>query len=84
MRFAFASCSNWQLGYFSAYRHMAAENPDLVVFLGDYIYEYTIAGSNVLRNHDGPTTIDLTGYPTDMRFIALIPIYRRSMPQLHV
>ena len=21
MRFAFASCSNWQLGYFSAYRH---------------------------------------------------------------
>jgi alkaline phosphatase D len=62
MRFAFASCSNWQLGYFSAYRHMASENPDLVVFLGDYIYEYTIAGSNVLRKHDGPTTIDLTGY----------------------
>jgi len=58
MRFAFASCSNWQAGYFSAYRHMAAENPDLVIFLGDYIYEDTATGANadkVLRKHDGPT-----------------------------
>jgi alkaline phosphatase D len=65
MRFAFASCSNWQLGYFSAYRHMAAENPDLVIFLGDYIYEFTYADAGagkVLRKHDGPTAIDLTGY----------------------
>jgi alkaline phosphatase D len=65
MRFAFASCANWQKGYFSAYRHMAAENPHLVIFLGDYIYETTIAGQNadrVLRKHDGPTAVDLTGY----------------------
>ena len=27
------------MGYFSAYRHIAAEIPDLVIFLGDYIYE---------------------------------------------
>jgi alkaline phosphatase D len=65
MRFAFASCSNWQAGYFSAYRHMAAENPDLVIFLGDYIYEYTATGARadrVVRKHDGPTAIDLAGY----------------------
>jgi alkaline phosphatase D len=65
MRFAFASCSNWQAGYFSAYRHMAEENPDLVLFLGDYIYEYSDTGANadgVLREHDGPTAIDLAGY----------------------
>jgi alkaline phosphatase D len=64
-RFAFASCSNWQTGYFSAYRHMAAENLDLVIFLGDYIYEYTATGENarkVLRKHDGPTAVHLTGY----------------------
>jgi alkaline phosphatase D len=41
VRFALASCSNWQVGYFSAYRHMAEENPALVFFLGDYIYEFT-------------------------------------------
>ena len=66
MRFAFASCSNWQHGYFSAYRHLAAENPDLVIFLGDYIYEETATGANadkVMRKHDGPTAVDLAGYP---------------------
>ena len=26
----FVSCSHWELGYFSAYRHLAAEQPDLV------------------------------------------------------
>jgi alkaline phosphatase D len=41
LRFGFASCSHYELGYFSAYRHMATENFDLVLFLGDYIYEYT-------------------------------------------
>lgn len=40
LRLAYASCQNWQHGYFSAYRHMLAENPDLVLFLGDYLYEY--------------------------------------------
>ncbi len=35
LRFGFASCANYELGYFSAYRHLAAENPDLVLFLGD-------------------------------------------------
>ena len=65
LRFAFASCSNWQLGYFSAYRHMAEEEPDLVIFLGDYIYEYTLSPASqgrIVRPHDGPTATDLAGY----------------------
>ena len=40
LRSAYASCQHWEHGYFGAYRHMRAENPDLVLFLGDYIYEY--------------------------------------------
>ena len=40
LRFGFVSCANYEHGYFSAYRHLADENPDLVLFLGDYIYEY--------------------------------------------
>src|SRR6516165_6426264 len=39
MRFAFASCSHYEHGYFSAYRHLTDENPEFVIFLGDYIYE---------------------------------------------
>ncbi|WP_206215725.1 alkaline phosphatase D family protein, partial [Pseudomonas viridiflava] len=38
-RLGFVSCSHWEAGYFSAYRHLADERPDLVFFLGDYIYE---------------------------------------------
>lgn len=40
LRFILASCQNYQHGYFSALDHAAAENPDLVVWVGDYIYEY--------------------------------------------
>jgi len=39
LRFAFASCQHYGQGYFSPYHHMAGEPLDLVVFLGDYIYE---------------------------------------------
>ena len=65
LRFAFASCSHYELGYFSAYRHMAEESPDLVLFLGDYIYDYTVPpayADRTVRKHDGPMAMDLTGY----------------------
>lgn len=39
LRFAFASCQSWYSGYYTAYEHMSAEDLDLVVHLGDYIYE---------------------------------------------
>ncbi len=39
LTFAFASCQNFVNGFFPAYRHMAAEDLDFVVHLGDYIYE---------------------------------------------
>ena len=39
-RIGFASCSNFPQGYFNAYHDMAAQDLDLVLHLGDYIYEY--------------------------------------------
>jgi alkaline phosphatase D len=39
-RIGVASCSNYPQGYFHAYRHMAETDLDLVIHLGDYIYEY--------------------------------------------
>jgi alkaline phosphatase D len=63
LRFAFASCSNYETGYFSAYRHMADENPDLVIFLGDYIYDYVEERKPVVRRHsDGVETTTLPLY----------------------
>ncbi len=40
---AFASCSNFEWGYFNNYRFMAEDTTiDLIVHLGDYIYEYGV------------------------------------------
>lgn len=48
--FAFASCQNYPAGFFTAYRHLADEDLDLVVHLGDYIYESAAQGS-IGRGH---------------------------------
>jgi alkaline phosphatase D len=63
---AFVSCSQFEHGYFTAYRRLAEEHPDLVLHLGDYQYEYkkgdyTIPGGNV-RDHEGPETVTLADY----------------------
>ena len=50
LRFAFASCQKWDDGYYSAYRRLAEEDLDLVIHLGDYIYEYGIGTTGGFRN----------------------------------
>ncbi|MFD3735923.1 alkaline phosphatase D family protein [Streptomyces sp. NPDC058632] len=41
LRFGVVSCSNYEAGHFSAYRHLAARGDlDAWLHLGDYIYEY--------------------------------------------
>jgi alkaline phosphatase D len=60
LRFAFASCQHYEYGYYSAYKHMIADDLDLVVFLGDYIYESSVR-RNQVRMHERaeePVTLD--------------------------
>jgi len=52
LRFAIASCAQYEQGYFAAYRHMAAEELDAVLFVGDYIYEMSW-GRDLVRRHNG-------------------------------
>jgi len=66
LAFAFASCQQYEHGYFTPYAHMARESLDFVVHLGDYIYEYEpndfkALGGNV-RAHSGPEIISLADY----------------------
>jgi alkaline phosphatase D len=61
-RFGFVSCSNYELGYFSAYRHLAAHQPDIAIFLGDYIYEFAGRRPGVRKHSDGVTATDLRTY----------------------
>lgn len=60
-RFAFASCQQYEHGFYTAYQHMAEEEFDLIVHLGDYIYERSW-GQNLVRHHEGPEIITLGDY----------------------
>ena len=66
MNFVFASCQQYEHGYYTAYRGMSEEDLDLVVYLGDYIYEYgtyeDLAPGGSARPHNGPHTFTLSEY----------------------
>ena len=52
VRMAVASCSRYSSGYFHAYRGIAARDDlDVVLHLGDYIYEYQSNGRDGERAH---------------------------------
>jgi alkaline phosphatase D len=63
LRFGFVSCANYEHGYFSGYRHLADENPEFVLFLGDYIYETIEERRPTVRRHsDGIEAATLPTY----------------------
>ena len=41
-KMAVASCSNYPQGFFHAYRDIAESDLDVVLHLGDYLYEYPV------------------------------------------
>lgn len=61
LRFAFASCQHYEMGYYTAYEHMAREDLDLVLHLGDYIYEGA-AEPKRPRHHNSGELLTLHDY----------------------
>jgi alkaline phosphatase D len=64
LRLAVTSCQNYPAGYFVAYRDIIASDLDLVVHLGDYIYEGPSAGDPALDRAHAPAVelMTLTDY----------------------
>ena len=62
LRFASASCQHFEHGYFNAYKHMVADDLDLVVFLGDYIYESSVRRGYVRRHNQTAEPVALSDY----------------------
>jgi alkaline phosphatase D len=62
LRFGFASCQHYEQGFFRAYRDMIEQNVDLILHLGDYIYEGLYDGewpASVRRHpHEEAITLD--------------------------
>lgn len=61
LRIAVASCQHFEQGYFSAYRHMLADDLDFVVHVGDYIYEGSW-GTRVRRHESAHGAQTLADY----------------------
>ncbi|MFO1340098.1 MAG: alkaline phosphatase D family protein [Burkholderiaceae bacterium] len=61
LAFAIASCQRYDHGRYAAWRHLAGEPLDLVMFLGDYIYEYP-SPPIALRHHEGGYLRTLADY----------------------
>ncbi|CAM5383347.1 alkaline phosphatase D family protein [Streptomyces griseomycini] len=62
LRVALASCQNWQHGYFTPYADMLDQDPDVVVFVGDYIYESVPSATGVRRHEGAGEPYSLTQY----------------------
>jgi len=61
LRIAVACCQNYEHGHFAALRYLAADAPDMVLHLGDYIYEGSPAARSV-RAHTGGRCMTLEDY----------------------
>src|ERR671922_282684 len=61
LRLGLGSCQHFEHGYYAAHRHLVAEDLDLMVFVGDYIYEGPARASDV-RRHRGGEARTLTDY----------------------
>lgn len=76
LRFALASCQHYEHGYFGAYEAMQADDPDLVVFVGDYIYEGGPSEKR-FRRHPFPSARTLFDYRLRHSLYKLDPALQR-------
>jgi alkaline phosphatase D len=61
LRLALASCQQYEHGYYAAYRHMLDDELDLIVHVGDYIYELSW-GTERVRQHNTHECYTLDDY----------------------
>jgi alkaline phosphatase D len=61
LRFGLGSCQHFEQGFFAAHRHLNAEDLDVLVFVGDYIYEGPGRAGEV-RRHVGGEARTLADY----------------------
>jgi alkaline phosphatase D len=64
LRIATPNCQHFEDGFYAAHRDIAEWRPDLVLFLGDFIYENAgnPVGDGIVRSHQGGETVGLDEY----------------------
>ncbi|MGD9602313.1 MAG: alkaline phosphatase [Gammaproteobacteria bacterium] len=77
LRLALCSCQHYEHGHYAAYRQLVSDDPDLVVHVGDYIYEGSY-GPDKVRQHAGPDPRTLEEYRTRYACYRLDPALQRA------
>jgi alkaline phosphatase D len=62
LRFAYVSCQHYEQGQYAGYLGLAEEDLDLVLHLGDYIYENSSSGDVARRHESAKEPITLPEY----------------------
>lgn len=81
LKFAVASCQNYEQGLFTAYEQMARDELDLVFHLGDYIYEYEAGRNGKVRTHLGKEIQSLGDYRVRLSQYRSDPLLREMHAQ---
>jgi alkaline phosphatase D len=64
LRLGLVSCASYAAGLFHAYRNLARRDVDVVVHVGDYLYENGRHSGNGPRQHPPDRAVNLEGYRT--------------------
>lgn len=67
LKLAVASCNNYLHGYYGGFSHVAREDADFLVHLGDFVYEYAGDGSQPGRDIVLPSGSDVAHSLSDFR-----------------
>jgi alkaline phosphatase D len=60
LKLGLVCCQHYEQGYYTAYRHMVTDDLDLIVHVGDYIYEDNSVKK--VRHHNMPVAFTLDDY----------------------
>ena len=61
-RLALTACQHWEHGYFHAYRDMCAQKPQIILQVGDYIYEKSFGAGPDVRSFPSENPHSLNEY----------------------
>jgi len=62
LKIAMTSCQHWEQARFGVYRDIVAAEPDIILQLGDYVYEQSYSDGVKVREFGAPEPRDLDGY----------------------
>ncbi|QSR89387.1 alkaline phosphatase D family protein [Methylacidiphilum caldifontis] len=79
IRIALASCQHYGAGFYTAYRYIAQDNPDFILHVGDWIYEFPVYATTCARPDPVGIAVDLNSYRAKHRLYRTDPDLQEAL-----